>query len=324
MKTPILILIFATFCFQLQSKVLIFTYAFNRPDFIEIQHKTFETFIEDDYEFIVFSDANDEQTALDIKTMCAQLKLRHIPIPQEIHDRPYLPRIHGEKKDNIAVRNVTAVMYSLDLMGFNHNDILVLLDSDVFLVKPINIAALMDEYDIAGRFLSPNERESKEGKLSYLWHGMAFLNLKTMPHKRGLSFNCGRIGATSVDAGGYSHYYLRQNRHLALLQFDHLFSNEVKCSQCEEQREPTCRHNTEVLQAAGLDKNQITFLHTIHNGEADGSGFRSVEFFHNNTFLHYRAGTNWEGEQEEYHRQKTEALNVYIQTILEEKVTCNE
>ena len=43
---------------SLHAKVLIYTYAYNRPDFIEIQHKTFQKFLKDDYEFVVFDDGD--------------------------------------------------------------------------------------------------------------------------------------------------------------------------------------------------------------------------------------------------------------------------
>lgn len=42
------------------EKVLIITTVYNRPDFIELQAKTFEKFLKDDYRFVVFNDARDK------------------------------------------------------------------------------------------------------------------------------------------------------------------------------------------------------------------------------------------------------------------------
>ncbi len=242
------------------AKVLIFTCAFNRPDFIEIQHKTFQKFIEDDYEFVVFNDASNHNAEQHIKNMCDKYDIECIRIPPEIHNKPYLPRWPGENYHAPAVRNVNAVMYSLNTRGFDHDDILVMLESDVFLVKPINISQLMQHYDIAGRFITPSKRIGWIGEITYLWHGLAFLNLKTMPNKRTITFNCGRVDNTPVDAGGQSYYYLRNNPEIKLFSFDHVFSNELKCDSCKNTNTPTCIHNTQELAKTGLDEHQITFF----------------------------------------------------------------
>jgi hypothetical protein len=81
---------------QLESKILLFTYSYNRPDFIKIQCKTFKKFLEDDYEFVVFNDARDQNMEQKINQTCTRYGIRCIRIPQEIHDRPYLQRWPGE------------------------------------------------------------------------------------------------------------------------------------------------------------------------------------------------------------------------------------
>ena len=53
------------------EKVLIFTYSYNRPDFIEIQEKTFKKFLKDDYEFVVFNDARYPDMQAKIRNTCA-------------------------------------------------------------------------------------------------------------------------------------------------------------------------------------------------------------------------------------------------------------
>ena len=44
-----------------QTKVLIFTYSYNKPEFIELQYKTFKKFLLDDHELIVFNDAIEKK-----------------------------------------------------------------------------------------------------------------------------------------------------------------------------------------------------------------------------------------------------------------------
>jgi len=72
--------------------VLIITHVHNRWDFIALQHETFKKFLRDDYEYVVFNDAPDQEMMEEINSICACYNIRCIQVPQEIHTRPYLPR----------------------------------------------------------------------------------------------------------------------------------------------------------------------------------------------------------------------------------------
>lgn len=286
-------------CSQAHARVLIFTYAYNRPDFIEIQHKTLKRFFLDDYEFVVFNDARAEEHEQLIKTTCAKLNIRCIRIPQEIHDQPYLERLPGEGRQSPTVRNCNVVQYSLNTLGFDHNDIVILFDSDLFLVKPFSVREFLKEYDLGGAL-------SGNGHVNFLWHGLAFLDMRTMPNKRTLNFNCGRVDGKPIDAGGYSYYYLKNNPQLKTHYIYSTFSGNLLCDSCRSTDQPLCSHNAKKLAAEGFDANQIKFLQAASN----------VEFFHRNSFLHYRGGTNWDNKKAIYHEMKTDALNAYLTAIL--------
>lgn len=86
------ILFLLTTCQLTSAKTLITTQAYNRPDFIEMQHKTFKKFVLDEYEYVVFNDAPDQHMANQITDTCNRLGIRCIRVPQEIHTRPYLKR----------------------------------------------------------------------------------------------------------------------------------------------------------------------------------------------------------------------------------------
>ena len=195
------LVLFLFLSFSLQAKVLIFTYAFNRPDFIEYQYKTFNHFICDEYEFVVFNDANNNDMAHRIEEMCRKYSIKHVRIPQYIHDKPYLFRLPRESYHAPAVRNANVVMYSLDIMGFNHDDILVLLDSDIFITKPVSFRNLLSDCDIFGL---PQSKKD-EHLVEYLWIGFCCLNMKNLPNIHTLNFNCGEVAGLRVDAGGYTY-----------------------------------------------------------------------------------------------------------------------
>ncbi len=252
------------------ADVLLFTYAYNRPDFIEIQYKTFKKFLKDDYEFVVFNDARDGAMERQINTMCQRYGIRCIRIPQEIHERPYLKRWPGESYHAPAVRNCNVVMYSLNEVGFHHDGIVALFDSDLFLAREFSLEAYMKNYDLAGL-------EQPRPGVIYLWIGLAFLDMRTMPNKRTIDFNCGRAENTPVDSGGQTYYYMKNNPQAQVRFF-----------------EPG-------------------FIHNFHF--IDGQT-QNIDLQDSNVFVHYYAGTNWTNYPEQYHRNKTIVLNRFVEQIL--------
>ena len=250
--------------------VLIFTYSYNRPDFIEIQHKTFKHFFKDDYEFIVFNDAREEAMADRINAMCHKHGIRCIGIPQSIHSKPYLQRWPTEGLNDPAVRNSNVVMYSLDEVGFAHNGIVIILDSDMFLIKDFCVKEYMQNYNLAGL-------EQPREALSYLWIGLAFLDMSTMPNHNTINFNCGRVGNTSVDAGGQTYHYLNDNPDAKVKFFENDFI-----------------HN----------------LHYVLNETYE------IPVKNENVFFHYYAGTNWTNSSAQYHISKTKLVNQFIDSLI--------
>src|SRR6185312_17253545 len=98
---------------SIQCNVLIITHSFNRPDFIEIQDKTFKKFLKDDYIFVVFNDAPQEEVSHQITQTCNTLNLPCVRIPQSIHDAPYLERLPVEDYHHPVVRCANVVQFSL-------------------------------------------------------------------------------------------------------------------------------------------------------------------------------------------------------------------
>lgn len=168
---------------QVFTKVLIFTFAYNHPDFIELQHKLFQKFLKDDYDFVVFDDSKLPEMTAEIKAVCDTYHIKHIKIVQEVHDRPYLARYHKPKwfarYNNASVRNCNVAQYALDTLGFEHDDLLILLESDVFLIKEFSFREYMKNVDLAGYDRS-TEYQGNRGKIEFLWIGLIYLNLASL------------------------------------------------------------------------------------------------------------------------------------------------
>ena len=124
------------------AKILIITHAYNRPDFIELQCLTFQKFLLDEYEFVVFNDAPPGFIHNWIKQECQSLGVCCFTIPQELHVDPL----------NISERHCVAIKYSLDFVGYRHDGIVAFFDSDLFLIRPLSIEDLMSDVDIVSAY----------------------------------------------------------------------------------------------------------------------------------------------------------------------------
>ena len=63
--------------------VQIFTSVVNRPDFVEIQKKLFDKFLEDEYQFNVVDDSLDEQISSEFKEVCKNYGITYYRKNQE-------------------------------------------------------------------------------------------------------------------------------------------------------------------------------------------------------------------------------------------------
>ena len=274
----------------LSKNILIITHSFNRPDFIEIQDKTFKKFLKDDYTFVVFNDATQEKVSNQIIETCNRLNLPCIRIPQPIHDAPYLERLPGEDYHHPCVRCANVVQFSLDTLGFDHDGIVTIIDSDMFLVKEFCIQDFLDGFDIAG---VPQSRQHIE----YFWNGLVFFNMQTLADKKTINFNCGKVDGIGVDAGGHTYHYFKDHPQVIKNRIDtQYYPSDFIVSE-------TTHENVKFL-----------FSHDCNN----------FEFLLKNSFFHYRGGGNWDNQSEEYHAKKTAVLNAFINKCLEQKININE
>lgn len=288
------------------NPVLIMTTAYNRPDFIQIQYKTFKKFLHDDYEFIVFNDAPSQSMCDAINKTCNELGLRCIRIPQEIHTYAYLKRCPGETFNNSCVRCANVVQYALNNFGIQYPGIVMLIDSDMFLVKPFNIKNYLNESNIAG---VPQSRINSDNQIvEYIWNGLVFFNMETLPNKNNIDFNCGKVLGVSVDVGGHMYHYLKDNSNVTFKKIIHYWVSIIFCDTCKKNNAEYCTHNTqELFNTYKMNSLTLEFIQT---------GVKNIEFLIDSSFLHYRGGGNWDNQSASFHEIKTKQLNQYIDKLL--------
>lgn len=334
-----------------QAKVLILTFSYNKPEFIELQYKTFKKFLQDDHELIVFNDAYEEKMASCIHKICQKYSIKCIPIPQEIHDMPYLDR-STEKADLFGSWTYTeyhapSVLYSniaqyaLDSFGFNHDDIVVIFESDLFLVKEFSFHEYLKGHDLAGY----NRQVDYHGAMRnvpFLWIGLIMMDMKSLPNKLMFNLNCGfynnilyndaLYNDVIVDCGGYTYDYIKYNLDARIKYFQKVEIQNNYCQQCELEKNYQCNHNTLLLNKLGFDDRTIQFIQqvpidwgsgVIRPNGIEGLGRRNMEFFVDNHFVHFCGATGYANSSttpnvdiKQFHKDKTDAFLSYIKDII--------
>lgn len=303
------------------GKTLVFTTAFNRPDFIELQYKLFEKFLEDDYEFWVVSDANTLETQTAIRDICDKLGIILIQVPQEIHNLPYLPRIAGCAAKQFVdyqspnVRHCNSVQWAWDHYISQHEGPVMLIDSDMFLIRPFSVERTLENKHLAGVLWGTQDMVTGE-PYSYLWLALILFNNPSLPERETLCFNCGTLPQTQAvcDSGGWTNLYLtkfkdRLNLHQLSYEQGHQFF-------CPYRYAPQESQNFDHLSSDQIMQNLRSRNFTEDEIRLVLKKPYTIELLAGNHFLHYRAGTNYENYTGSFISKKDKLLAKFFKTIL--------
>lgn len=287
MKKIVCLLFFLLFN-QVKSdeKVLIITHSFSRPEFIEIQYRCFKAFLKDEYEFVVFNDAPNESMAKKIEDTCNKLDLQCYRVPQALHDTCQAP----------SARHGHGIKYSFEQIGFKHEGILFLVDSDIFLIKPFSVNQYMADYDFVAL---KQTRGDYSTPVVYVSPLLVLLNMKTLPNKKTLCFDRGWINGHECDTGAQIYYYFKNNPCVKVRFYPELYIDDLS-------RDITARKS--------FDKVTCKFFDALI-AEFDSNEPHNLQL-HADHFIHYRAGSNYDNKSEEYHIKKTRIINDYINDMI--------
>ena len=144
----------------------IFTSVVNRPDFVSLQQQLFKKFLKNEYTFHVVDDSVDARISSEFYWFCKSNGVEYYRKPPE--DKPMNP----------AQACAHTVQWTYDnLIRKNHSeDIVLFLDSDMFLIDEFDIAEYMSDAAIGGL---PQQR----GHVTYMWNGIMFFNMPYIEDK---------------------------------------------------------------------------------------------------------------------------------------------
>lgn len=70
-----------------QEPILIFTYVYNRPDFIDLHIETLNAFLKEPYRYIVFNDSASREMSQLIEETCKKHAVECYRVPEHAPDR---------------------------------------------------------------------------------------------------------------------------------------------------------------------------------------------------------------------------------------------
>lgn len=216
------------FSLKLSATVRILTFHCNHPEFLEYQCMALKKFLLDEYELIVMNDGVNPKEQKAIQAVCERYNVKNIPYEPLWHTSnslnwqvqnmlntskgndffcfpfkngfPDIQKIY----ENVSIRHCHLIQYALDHFGYNHDDIVVIMDGDVFFLQPLSIRALLAEKDIVG--INSEFRDKQ-----YLWVPFIAFNPKNLPNLHDLKFHVDLIDGVVCDTGSHSHNYLKKN-----------------------------------------------------------------------------------------------------------------
>jgi hypothetical protein len=302
--------------------IRILTFHYNEPDFVEIQYKTLKKFLKDDFELIVFNDAKTLENEKGIEDACGRNGIQCVRYRPEWHlNHPLNLYLKGllqnrsvtpnwewnaytsidEIARNPSVRHSHVIQYALDHFGYDHDDIVVIMDGDNFLINSLSIRALLGSNDLVmfnqkHDELGRGRRESRIAApkgMEMPWVVFIAFNPSRLPNPYEMQFHVDELDNKIRDTGTAFYKYLKKHPYLKFEAF-HWQDSGIFRSYFTDRE----------LREMGFGDSLIRFIHDISPG--------NVQFFIFEHFMHFSAVS----AETHYHQHKVVCFRKFIDEIL--------
>ena len=177
-------------------KVKIISPVVNSPTFLDIQIAKFKENLSNDFELICIDDSKQDSMNDQFMDVCS----RHSDVATWF--RNTRSPVSGP-----SMSHANAIQFALDNIVYVSclNDIVFLIDSDIFLMEKLDLVEFMKGKEIASF-------KQSRGEVDYLWPGFTLLNMPQIKkYDSEIKFFPGCFGGEMCDTGGESHNFLLQN-----------------------------------------------------------------------------------------------------------------
>jgi hypothetical protein len=197
------------------SKIHIFTYAHKRPDFIEIQYNSIRRYLKNDYEYIVFNNAvDDDSLSNEITNICKNLGIKcvNIELTEDLMHHGGEVNFLGRHYVNPNIACSYPMVWTFKKY-LSDEEIVCILDSDMFFVSDIDLINELGDNDL---IYTPQWRApiNNNWTIHYIATGLIVLNIKNSPVLRDIDWHPGMVDGHNLDVGGRTTWLLKDNPNL--------------------------------------------------------------------------------------------------------------
>jgi hypothetical protein len=286
------------------EKVVIYSTTSSRGDMVKRQYDSFKKFLKEDIRFVVLNNESENPSIKDrIDEAARQAGAESIRTKFSNQKGPCGPKdyIPCANPRNASERHSLGLKWSWENVISNQKErYSLIIDSDMFLVKPLSVVELLDGHSIAAVPQSRGAHEGhKEGRwvCRYFCPYLVFLDMPNLPDKEMVDWNCAQVVITEggrdytykIDVAGRWYLYLESHPEIKLKGLN----GGVRY--------------TEANWAPPYDKlYKDEFLcNPAHDGH----------------FFHYGASSNWNAKTPDYLGRKNKFVFGLIDDIINDKLT---
>ena len=184
--------------------IKIFVPSCKNADFIGLQAESIRAQLIDDFEILVLNDGLNDELSREISDACKDAHVTCIDVPKDL--------IHS----SASVAHCAVVQWAYDNIILKEcmDDIVVIMDSDMFMVRQFSFNEFVSGFSMSGL---PQAR----GPIKYYFTGLLVLNMPMMPSPSRLNQFCGIVRGHNVDAGGMLWYYINENPGIKIRDMEH-------------------------------------------------------------------------------------------------------
>jgi hypothetical protein len=214
-------------------------------------------------------------------------------VPEILHKNRSIqfPGTREKTKNNANTRAADTLQYAWNQEIFKSDQPVLILDNDMFPIADFRVSETLVNAPAAGIFSQSPSRDLSR-TIPWIWSGLLFLDVPNMKNKQLWSFNCGKIDGIPVDVSGQTYHWLQSMKLLGV--------------------EPKWLPHFSSLNWTLPDSKTLTdraLISFLRNDDRNQGEKLYCELY-DETFLHFRAGSNWNKESSEIViRRNTEFLH---------------
>jgi len=175
-------------------KTEIFTFAFNRPDLLELQVDCLKKFFLTDFNLNVIHDTRNSSLVNEFKNVCKKISERYQELTVYYYPHQSTNGLQSSEYHSVVLQwTYDNIVKRLD------DKIVLFLDHDIFLTEDLNLVEELNGYDILGLL---QQREH----VKYIWPGLVAFKTSSFAE---INWKCGEVEGQKVDSGGGTYTILR-------------------------------------------------------------------------------------------------------------------